>query len=537
MRLLAIIIANTCLGELHMAGQRAHRVGSTTGSRTNRPGQAVSRKHHAPPMRTDRTDAKVEPRVSGANAALEPEDSTPGRAAKVLLVLIIASAFGPYLFPGITTVQVVIYPISLFTFVLVMAHRIKLSAAIFVILAASLVVFSIAVIALVTPGSNTSPWPYGNSLANADALLLPMCTLAAVAALAGSWPSLETPLNVVASTMTVAMVVNAAIAVLQLLRHSPSLVETWFWGTGGTGERSLTVGRYTGIFSQPSLAGIAYSLGCLSAIYALRRRPVLQALILSTLIFAGTLTASKVFLLIGLPISLFFFMYSSRKRFAYFLVLVTLASPVIGSRLAEWKGFTRLAALLPGSPDWFKTVTGNRYGADSSTQPLITAILHDHPLSGYGLAGLDRSTDTTYVFILSLAGALGLAAVVVQMLALIAGYWNRRKGLQSIEQVFLATLLIVMLASTFGANALHGNRVSVLVWAIAGLLLIQTLRRPSQVAYGQRARSRRVSSKNRSRDLSMEPSGRDRDLEFADRMHAGGVGLREPAAQTSVYPN
>jgi hypothetical protein len=72
---------------------------------------------------------------------------------------------------------------------------------------------------------------------------------------------------------------------------------------------------------------------------------------------------------------------------------------------------------------------------------------------------------------LVISGVFGVTAVFVVVAALAAGYWNRRKTLPKSERYYLGAATLVIIASTFGANALHGNRVGVLVWALVAVMV------------------------------------------------------------------
>lgn len=78
-----------------------------------------------------------------------------------------------------------------------------------------------------------------------------------------------------------ALAVNAAVSYLMLVSPGDydQLMSAWWTGDGGvsTAERAATMGRYSGIFNQPAEAGVAYSLGLIAAVYALRRQPMILA--------------------------------------------------------------------------------------------------------------------------------------------------------------------------------------------------------------------------------------------------------------------
>lgn len=415
-----------------------------------------------------------------ATSTPQNENSDRGRAGakhtghtleSIILAAVVAAAFGPYVVPGVTTAQLVIYPLLILV-IPVAIRKVPLYRVALVICGTVLIILVVAVIAYLSPGVNTSPWPYGNALANADNILLPICTAIVVAALASSWEAPARPLRIIATTIMAAMVVNTGIEILQLMGVGTARVQMAFWGEGGTGANSLNAGRLVGIFSEPSLAGAAYAFACISAVYAQRHGPTKIA-ILGLLVVGGTLTASKVFLLVGLPVLIFALWKTSKRQLTTILVLAFLALPLIIGQLANWRGYDRLTSLLPGSPDWFRTITGNRYGSSSSTSPIISAVFRDHPVAGYGLGGLQTPTDTSYIYMLVLGGLIGMTAIIVQVVAIAGAYWTRRWSLEPADRLYFGAFITITVASTFGTNALNGNRICVLVWALAAVLLIQ----------------------------------------------------------------
>ena len=347
-----------------------------------------------------------------------------------LVCLIVASAFGPYVLPGVRTDQVVVYGVAaaLLPFAW---DRIRLSGLGVCLAGAWVIYLGVATLGYLAPGANTSPWPRGSVFANLDNLLLPLVTLLLVGALVSREPR-EKVLMIVTSTIAVGACFNALVAIAHYL--SPTVVIPYldlFWGAGETGERAVTLGRYSGITGQPSVSGVLYSLGLVCALYAFRGRPVLRVVALVLIVIGGVLTVSKGFLLVGVPVAAWQIIRSSRGKAGERLgVLLAVGGVYIGASelglFDRWSGWERLVHLLPGGGADFAQYTGNRYGTGSSMEPLVRSVMTDHPLGGYGLSGLATATDTAVVQALTLAGLLGATCVVVVLAIPLLSYFRQR---------------------------------------------------------------------------------------------------------------
>ena len=138
--------------------------------------------------------------------------------------------------------------------------------------------------------------------------------------------------------------------------------------------------------------------------------------------------------------------------------------------LSTWSGFGKLLRLLPGQDAQFSTYAGNRYG--SATTPLTTAVLDTHPWVGYGLHGFATATDTALVEAVVLSGLIGVACVLVTVAAPVVAALQSTADLPDQRRLLHRAVAILMFASTIGSVALTGNRVSVLVWTLFGLMLV-----------------------------------------------------------------
>jgi hypothetical protein len=220
-----------------------------------------------------------------------------------LLIVLVASAFGPYLVGGLRVEQIVAYPAA--ACVAVTGWRGSWwRGRDFLVVAGCIVgIFAVAAVGLMLPKWESSPWGWGSPLANLDNLALPVAVLVAVAGLAHR-VGRERALDAATATLAIGCAAMAAVSVVQAI--APGLV-SWFlpafWGEGGTPERALTMGRITGPLGTPALAGAMFTLGVLAVGYAYRNRLRWMLPLLALVTIGGLLTVSKNFLFVGLPVA------------------------------------------------------------------------------------------------------------------------------------------------------------------------------------------------------------------------------------------
>lgn len=406
---------------------------------------------------------------------------------RALLILVVLSAFGPYVGSGVRTDQVVVYALALMVIPLRLA-RVRIPPGGGLLMFTWLLYIAITVSALLAgPLINSSPWPAGAAGANLDNLALPIATLLLALSLAHGRPQDEVRQDVT-STVTLGVSASALVGIAQFA--FPQVVAGFvpqFLGAGGTAERAGTLGRFTGVLGQPSAAGAIYSVGLICAIYALRRNPLLQAAAVAVITVGGALTLSKSFLLVGLPLGAWILL--RRRGWGPQQVALPLAAggvAALGSQLdlvQSWSGWDQLIGFLPGSDRaTFNGFTGNRYGSGSATQPVIESTLRDHPVFGYGVRGLSTATDTLFVQALVLAGVVGVLLMALVLVLIARAYRRRREALGLEERRLFGPLVLALVVLSVGSPVLTANRVSVVAWALLALMLLSGQSTPGEVS-------------------------------------------------------
>jgi len=242
------------------------------------------------------------------------------------------------------------------------------------------------------------------------------------------------------------------------------------------------MGRYSGLFNQPSEAGVAYSLGLFLAIYVFARKPKLLYSAIAAIMIGGALTVSKIFIFIGIPIGIVQFMLTPRKnsfRWAVFWVIALVAAITGSGFLAHWDGLSYFQRLFvtPSASDAVSLYTAGRWTEGSSMLAIITATLATSPLAGFGFAGLNTAYDSAWTQIIVTSGLIGAVCLVIIMVkALLVPFHAKDAGVRFLGWAVAALLI----GGNFGIPVLTSNRVGSLMWIV--LVLVAT-----QVSRGTRA--------------------------------------------------
>ena len=145
-----------------------------------------------------------------------------------------------------------------------------------------------------------------------------------------------------------ASALNGVLAVVSARQDlSAFLRHFWFSNVSlsadGVAGRAAELGRYSGVFNQPAEAGLMYGVGALVAVYCYRHRPGRLALLLAFIVLGGLICVSKIFIMIGLPLTLWYLWRSHRISAKVGLLLATpiiiLATVLQSGYFANWIGF------------------------------------------------------------------------------------------------------------------------------------------------------------------------------------------------------
>lgn len=419
---------------------------------------------------------------------------------------------GPYLLPGVRTEQVAVYGLAVVMAALYGPFMRIPPAAAWALIAWSLYVVVVA-IGAIAPPFNNSGYQQSPPAAGLDNALLPVAVIILVAGLVASGGDPCQLLQRGAATIVAILCVNTIAAVAQL-QYGVEFT-AWFGGDPGresVSELAAQLGRYSGLINQPAEAGVLYSIAGLCALYCLDRRPQLLAGSLTLIVVGGVLTASKVFLIGGLPLIAIAFLRLRGGRAARMMsaaVIALSAGAAIGAEfLARWSGLDFVLKLAPGvsGENALALVTANRYevGGGGTLEGVARAVFSGPWAFGFGANGLTVPYDSGWVEALVAAGVFGVAAQVTAFLLL----WREwRTAPRSAERTFLGYAIVLLLGSSLGLPSLTANRVATVVWLLLTCLLFachlqrEALRR-QRVTVGNTLGSERTRTKLRSRAVA-----------------------------------
>jgi len=249
-------------------------------------------------------------------------------------------------------------------------------------------------------------------------------------------------------------------------------------GFTSVAARTLTDGRYGGIFNQPYDGGLGYAVGLAAwfVLYTRRGRgrgvlgsPAAQFIVLALIVAGGLSTLSKVFIYggplvaiasLGLPLT------GTRTTIGRSLA-VLIGAPIAVTVVAEvWLPATsqRAFGLLQvyGDDDAVAIATGGRV-SEFGTYP--TRLLNAMTPLGRGWGGI---RDDAFLAFVEGAGPLGLL-IYLTVLGLLFHLATRLPAF-SVERRLALSLALLTAFSSLGAIPLQVNRGSSLLWLLLSML-------------------------------------------------------------------
>ena len=249
--------------------------------------------------------------------------------------------------------------------------------------------------------------------------------------------------------------------------------------------KSLSMGRINGIFNQPFDAGNMYSLALLSCIL-LRELGYISykefIVYTSFILIGGILTISKVFLFLGVPLSLLLYLVLNEKQKIIINILKLVLLVVFSSLLMYvslytveklWKGSSYL--LMMFSLENIKMVIlerifGGEYGIND-----WKLVLEDSPIFGEGFAFIEQ-LDSNYLEYFVEGGLVALMSFISLFIFLAYIFSARIYSTKSLTKrnilYFSFFVVILMFLSAFGAPSFTGNRIQVIYTLILTSSLI-----------------------------------------------------------------
>lgn len=407
--------------------------------------------------------------------------SRTGSAAEFAVASMTAAAFGPYLgVAGIRTEQVAVYGVFATCVLLCLWWRTRPTGPAVAVTGAWLVTVAVAVIGSVQPPSAPDRFGLGDPVAGFDNLALPVAAACATLMLA----TVADPrrlLRVACAVLVAAVCANAVVAVWSINADLTWLLRPFWAGGAGltTAEKAQMGGRFGGIFNQPAEAGQVYAVALAAAVWLLRDRMLLLAGAAATITVGGIVAASKIFLLLGVPVVAWQLMRVASQRQRHLVGLACVTVAVAGAaRLgvgADWAGGHMVTAMLHGDGAGYGPAdlyTAGRFGERSTLRPAVEAILSASPWFGFGIGGILAAYDNAWLEVLAVSGLFGVAAYTAVLVVLARTWWRRRATVDKAWSQFSGGLIIVLVGASVGLPALTGNRVATVSWLLVTLLLL-----------------------------------------------------------------
>lgn len=413
------------------------------------------------------------PRIGSAASNLPGElPNSTYRGSRALVVVLCLAAFGPYLVGSVRTEQLAVYA----TFPFVLFGLARLPSWSYDIVAAWSWTVLLATLGVVFPYAGALPWEPGSRLAGYDNLLLPLMTMVAILVLVPQGGA-RVALKTAARTVALASAANAIVATTSTILPLNFLLRP-FWGAasnaGTVAESAQTMGRYAGVFAQPAEAGLVYSIAAVLSVWRYSDRPSRMYLLLTIITVGGVLSVSKVFLLVGLPVTIILLWLLRRGTARVNMVVSTsLIGTLILSAtfIQEWDGFSYLTRLLepPAGVSLIEFYTAGRWNSGAPMIEFVKFLLTVSPWTGVGAGGLVASYDSQWTESLVMGGVLGVLGVVAVLALLLA---KMRRILDRDTRLTAFAFLAVLIGASFGIPSLTANRAATIIWVVAALLLL-----------------------------------------------------------------
>ncbi|MBB6017766.1 hypothetical protein ACFP9V_04235 [Deinococcus radiopugnans] len=386
--------------------------------------------------------------------------------SKLLLLLVIA-IFGPYITNSFRVEHLILYPSALLAAIVIVYARQSRhpSLPLIVIWLLSGILLS----SILSTFFGPYPVSFGRILSQADNWLQPI----AVSVIALAWGA---RLRLVFGWLLGLLCLNACIQIYQTVTNNFAIMSAWISvsETGGsTAYNSFTNGRFMGVFNQPVEAGISFTIGLFLWLYLLwnGRKGLWFWLALPLLLIGGTLTVSKIFLVLGLPLFLTAVFWervvsgwrptwSGLSRGVLLVAVIITAGGLIGTRWSGADYAIRLLMPSQSSGSLFELYTASRLGDDTGLAMLFKQVIRDEPFSGYGFRSLEI-LDNGFLDAYAQGGVLALLLYIAVLLTILVV--GLRKG-NTPEGRLLILLAIFVIAASLGAPALTANRACIITW-------------------------------------------------------------------------
>lgn len=399
-----------------------------------------------------------------------------------LPVLLIISSFGPYisLSVGLRVEHLIIYPLSLLFILLYLFKRgLFILKPLFLLFIFWFSTFSLILMTTCLKNNDTTLM---SVLPDIENFMQPIAlmSLFMVVLYPLSEVDMQNRLEAVCKTVVVLHCLNSLWIIAGFMIDTTPM-NTYFWGGGehSTAANAMQMGRYSGIFNQPSEAGMTYSIALLAWLYLLQKSSKLSfthSITLIIMIMGGLVTVSKIFILGGIPL----FLLACVTGGIRISKLLKVAGPItiltfLAFKFLEtsWDGMDYLLRLFDynSQTNFLDLFTAGRYGEGSQQGNLFAEVYDTAFLLGTGF-GQHPVVDSGFFHFFGNGGIIGLLFYLAILLTFVFMSIHFLRIFKTTPETrFFIFLTLLIIGGSFGVPVLVLNRVSIILWVIVCLLL------------------------------------------------------------------
>jgi hypothetical protein len=427
---------------------------------------------------------------------------------------IVVASFGPYIFPahGVRTEHLLIYSLLLFAIpALILQWRtIKWCPQ---LLGMLILLSGITLWTLAVPVSSDYPIvSFKKYLSSIENYLQPIAIIIVIVVYVRytSYTAMLHSFQCLCWCLILLLCLNSAIASYSVFFDLTNIMRPFVkscFGDKSVWELAETIYRHSGIFNQPFESGIMYSIGLLSWSYLNRVRPsynFVSGLSLSMIIIGGILPVSKVFILGGIPIFIFYwwpFRNFSKYFKPSFITALIIGYFFISFIFMSWEGQdyfkrlfkidrqTNLVSLYSGgrfgmpveevlspttvspttvSPTTVSPTTVSPSKAHGMIMSNFLYVWNKSPLRGFGF-GRTSCFDNAYLEFFYQGGIIAMLGYLILLgIYFLFSLFSFLKGHE--EGRLLLAFFILLMGASFGAPVITINRSSAVFWVFTVFL-------------------------------------------------------------------
>jgi hypothetical protein len=382
-----------------------------------------------------------------------------------VLLIVICSSISPYIIGGIRLESFIIYPAFIYiVFRACVIRKIKISSWTFPYLC---LLFS-AVTPVITNTLIENNNYYVQYSAAINTLLAPSCLLLFYVKVIPSLNKEEIVNSLkIFQMLTVFLVIFVVLSTYMDL----SMLTKYFIRAGSIGisvsDLAKTMGRYTGLFSQPVEAGVFYSCSAIITVYlsVINRLSRCQAwLLFNSSCLGGILAFTKLYMFLGLPLALILLNKYDKKLFGLIVIPPLIFSVVFGVAffLINFDTMINSYLALYDHGGFIYMITAGRLGgSDSTTGSVYIEIIDKALFTGFGIGNNYYALDSAYLLYFFQGGIISLSFYLIGLLYFFINSLYLKS--KNVNVVFLRYTSFFVLLGSNGGPVINANRANIVM--------------------------------------------------------------------------